>query len=344
MYCCLCCLLFAAVPVGAENDTLSVQEIDQNVLGERAAIKSGIISFSVKTNVDIQQPIAEKIGLKYTVYFKDGNFRMDEERRLVDGKVVKYWSVYAFGRCLRSYGDDDPILVGAAAKRKYSDLGIINPLMFGLTATPIISGAMESNIVYLRLPEQVDCKAERDIIDGVSGWKVTNTYKEHRLVYWVAPQFNWSLVKSIEYIDDRVRTELVCPAQAYDNGHVYFPREVVLRRFNVGNALEYEEVTSVIEASFNIDVPNDLFAMNALGIPAGTKVIDDNMQRVWNGDKLITPIRTFVKEGELPTTRKPTISIVMLLFCVLFILLGVFMLRMHRRLKRMSSKEKNDEN
>jgi hypothetical protein len=288
MYHSLCLVLLALADASADDAIPPVQEIEKHVLDERSAIKSGVVSFKVTTKVNKQEPVAEKIGLAYTVYFKDGNFRMDEDRRLVDGTHLKGWSVYAFGRCLSSWRVEDPIIVSAKGTRTYDDLGIINPLLLGHSALPTVglSALKSSNIVYLQLPPRFTRVAERDTIDGVDVLRISDTSMEHRFVHWVAPQFKWSVIGCVQFLDNKITTELRCPVRSYPQGDIYFPREITYRRFNERGELVHEEFTSVVEGKFNLDILDETFAMKALGIPAGRKVLDDNTLSTWDGKKL----------------------------------------------------------
>lgn len=278
-------------PADAKQETPSVEEIVSKVLEERNSITSGIVSFQVKTKVDLRQPVAEKVVMDYTVYFSDGNFRMDEVRHLVSGKVAKYWRVYAFDRCLHSYNEEDAILINTAGERGYNDLGIINPLQLGLSSRRTVAMADKPDIVSRDWPQRAKSVVENEVLNGVDTWKVTTTWDNYRITYWVAPQMKFSIMKYVAYADDRVLREVLCRPKVYEGGQeLFFPMEVVIRRFGDQGEVVAEEVTSVLEAKFNVDVPDDVFAMEALGIPPGRKVLDfigGSRALVWDGEMLV---------------------------------------------------------
>lgn len=339
MYTCVFCLFLAAVAADARRENASVEEIEQKVLDARIAIKSGTMSLTVKTNVDIEQPVAEKIGLDYKIYFKDQNYRVDESRRLANGQLLKNWKVFAFGRCLTSSSPDEPILFDSKGSRSYLDIGIENPVFLGIALQPTVdaSGATQSDIVLPRLPKQSQNgftrTAEREAVGGVPMWRVTYSRPGFRAVHWVAPQFGWGLVKYEEYVENRLRTKLLCELQSYSNGPVYFPREVLLRRYDEEGKVDFEIVKSVTEAQFNVDVPDSTFAIRALGIPSGREVIDDNRLRIWNGESLSRG-GAGGEDAETANERRPSVSFWMVLLSVVFVILAVSMLLIHNRLKR----------
>ena len=245
-------ILLAAIPTNdAKQNVPGVHEIARKVLDERNSIRSGIVSLQVKTNVELRQPVAEKVVVDYTVYFRGNAIRRDELRHLPNGQIAKYWSVYAFGRCLRSYNDDDYIILNAAAGRNYNDLGISSPLVFGLTEKPSVSVAVKPDIVAGAWPERATSVVVKEILEGVETWRVTTTYESRRGTYWVAPGMKFSIVKYAAYWDDQVQTELLCKPKTYANGDVYFPEEVRLssvwgprkvgcRRSNIGSRREVQ--------------------------------------------------------------------------------------------------------
>ncbi|MGO8746239.1 MAG: hypothetical protein ACLQNE_09635 [Thermoguttaceae bacterium] len=294
------------------------------------------MSLQVKTNVELRQPVAEKVVVDYTVYFRGNAIRRDELRHLPNGQIAKYWSVYAFGRCLRSYNDDDYIILNAAAGRNYNDLGISSPLVFGLTEKPSVSVAVKPDIVAGAWPERATSVVVKEILEGVETWRVTTTYESRRGTYWVAPGMKFSIVKYAAYWDDQVQTELLCKPKTYANGDVYFPEEVRLRQFGDRGKLVAEEVTSVLDAKFNVDVPDGMFDIKALRIPAGRKVLDmlgdSNGVRLWDGEKLVDPIA--ISRDVETNARNVRVSYVMIFICVLSVLVAVLALRVHTKLRR----------
>lgn len=253
------------------------RQIENKVLAQRFAIKSGIVTFTVKTPVHVSQPVYTKISTTYTVYFKNGNYRMDEHTRLVDGTTDTIWRVFAFGRCIQSFSVDDPIMDNACDKRKYTDLGIINPLLLGLVVWP--TGAFSAH--HENPFGQGGDKAERTV-ETIDGFKITTTTDIWRGITWVDP--HWNVVKRQEFKLGKLWQQLDCKIK--DFGGVYFPEQVTYRCWDNGK-LEQEQVTTVTDARFNLEFVDDVFSLKALGIPAGRKVTSDNRMKVWNGKKLI---------------------------------------------------------
>ena len=112
--------------------------------------------------------------------------------------------------------------------------------------------------------------------------------------YWIAPDQHYSVIRAeregVHPKGSRIGDSIQCKLKQYEAGGVWFPETVVYQR-RVDGELRMEEVTTVKEAEFNIDLNPNVFTLAGMDVPAGTSVLEtpshSDGTRMWDGSKLV---------------------------------------------------------
>jgi len=278
--------LLATAALSAQPPTASA--ISKALASQRDQIKSGIVTFRLDITAD---PHRKAISRQYTVYFKEGNFRVDEVLWDSAGKATRVWKLYTPALALRSFvSDDASIQLRSTVGERLEDmaLGIIDPRHFGIQfqlteslMLPAIDELSAANI-------SANSVAEPATIDEHESWKITTALNSCTWQLWVG-RSPICVLKQVTLCEGRILRDLVCEHDP-SLGALSLPTKVIFRQFDAAGDVIREERTTVEKQRLNVAIPDETFQISSLGIPPGREVlnlIDGSTRQIWNGDELV---------------------------------------------------------
>jgi len=272
-----------------------ILQMEKRIIETRKGIHSGRVVVVTRLTKFAQDPSQENVTKRYETYLEGGNIRADysvgENRRQM---IVTPDTV------IRGSSNQRSVYVFGPETRAKVPQGVPDLLRLGIVNWfyDTISNHGYEEILLNPNRDQFKVEAGTDAGEPVS--KVQFRFSEGRGQrqpdfgeYWLSESKGGMPV----YIGVRVgegeeqRTQSIkVKLKAYGSGRVWFPSQVILRLTKGGNVTT-EEVTTVEEAVFEEDIPDETFGIAGMGLPKG-KIIDfDGELATWDGQRV-------VKQGE----------------------------------------------
>jgi hypothetical protein len=292
------CFLGAIVLLGltplAEplNDIQKIEKIEARVLQARRQIKHGKIVIEVRCIKFPQNAEYESLLQVFTLVFDPVRTRWEWKALSPSGKVEYFMKHVLTPKRAIKYTPVS-IEVGSPGKDERRRMQLFDPRVLGLAPAPldILYGyGMED---YLLRPDRklvsyedakeggVDCKkAVFSFSPGAMAWKVS-------LWYSIPEGGNVRRIESERLINKTLnKWQLSTDLSVLKQPAGWFPKRLHFRRFEGRNLVD-EQTMEVKFVDFDSPVGDSSFNISTLGIPEGSRVIEDFRPKTYSGGRLV---------------------------------------------------------
>jgi hypothetical protein len=188
------------------------------------------------------------------------------------------------------------VTFGNLGDDKDKKMPIIDPRVLGSTASP--ASLIWRTYVGLHLTNmaRTDLRLEQAKWKGEACYIVRYTLLtggKGNVAVWIVPSMDYSIVRVDENGVIGVnpwQCSSVSEMKSYGKPGIWFPTLYTYVGSMNGEMLQRDTVT-VVEALFNADIPNSVFKLTGMDIPAGIRVRGSALpsgHHVWNGQEIIT--------------------------------------------------------
>jgi hypothetical protein len=277
------------------DDTPTVDqllEIEKRVLETRRAITCGQVCVSLRHRIFEADPSVLNHTCKYTLYFDGDRLRCDWRTIRPDGDSLLQ-TVSTKDVFIRALSDEKPVqFFGPLTKREHLD-EFPDPLRLGLVVWNFHTLRKHGFERHFLAPDRYDfiitsAESAGETILKVVFHRNNRQGNRVRTEYWLAPQ-QGHLPIYIEVQGDGVTMSIKCALAKYENGGIWYPREVVYR-YARGDKTVEEEVVSVESAVFGECPDKDLFTLAGLGLAKGRIIDHDGRLMTWTGERMIPQV------------------------------------------------------
>jgi hypothetical protein len=302
-----CVLAALAQDRAQENQIPEAIALELRTLAARRAIVSGEVEFELVRTFDPAEP-----GQRYEwrATFDGERVRCDVIRRLAgssgaadtpDASEVRRAAFtqngfFRYSQRSRREGSTQ-VRYGFRSAKPCSPLiavGKIDPCLIGVVAAdPFVlhSASLESS---LALPDRANTSVESKRLGGLETWRIQYDRGDGaRVRMWIAPSQDYNVVRAIEELDygcESVTHTIECENRKYGVPGIWFPHQVRYQRFVDGKRY-YGVVLTVVKASFNQPVDEQVFTLAGMDIPRGTPIFDLPGPRecplIWDGRRVV---------------------------------------------------------
>ncbi len=314
----------AGLPVIAgADDVPSVDEIlqmEKQMIEDRKAVGSGRVVVRTRLTRFVQDPRQENVTKRYETYLEGDNIRSD-----YSVGENRSQTIVTPNTLIRGFSDESAVNVFGPDTRPKSTIGVPDPLRLGIVVWfyDTISGHGYEE-VFLN-PNRDQFRVEAGTDGGELVWKVSfrmtglgppSAFGEYRLAPSKGGLPVYVGVRAGEGEEQYARS-IEVQLEEYGPAGVWFPSQVVLR-LTSGGEVTTEEVTTVEEAQFGEDIPDETFEIAGMGLPKG-KIIDfDGELATWDGQRVVRQ-----GEGGLSQIDGAPWSTTRVLWCAISIVLAV---------------------
>ena len=295
--------------IARADEVPSVEEIlqmEKQMIEARKGISSGRVVVRTRLTKFPQNPSQENVTKRYETYLEGDNIRSDFS-------VGEYRSqmIVTPDTLTRNFSNQKSVDVFGPETRPKTSSGVPDPRRLGIVLWfyDTISGHGYEDI-FLN-PNRDQFKVEAGTDAGEPIWKVSFRMSGGRPravlgEYWLCESKGGLPV----YIAFHARggerpsssSTIKVKLKEYGSGSVWFPSEVIFLRTR-GGEVASEEVTTVEEAVFGEDIPDETFQIAGMGLPKG-KIIDfDGKLATWDGQRVVRQDEPWVNDAPPATGR-----------------------------------------
>jgi len=303
-----------------------ILEMEKRMLETRKAIRSGRVVVRTRLTKFPRDPSQENVTWRHETYLEDGNIR-------VDSSVGENRSqtIVTPDNMIRGFSDQSSVHVFGPQTRPERPDGVSDPRRLGIVVwyyDSINNHGYEG--IFLN-PNRDQFKVEAGTDAGEPVWKVSFRMSIETLPrpifgeYWLSESKGGLPVyigTRDEGGDEEYSESLNVKLKEYGPGGVWFPSEATFRRTRGGEILT-EQITTVEEAVFGEDLPDETFMLAGMGLPEG-KIIDfDGELATWNGQRAVGQGEGGIGPAPPPSGRVWWAMISIVLAVVAAVLLGL---------------------
>lgn len=326
--------------IASADDVPSADEIlemEKRIIETRKAIRSGRVVVVTRLTKFTQNPSQENVAKRYETYLKDDNIRAD--RSVGENRSQ---TIVTPDTMIRGFSDQSPVQVFGPETRPKIPQEVPDPRRLGIVNWFYDTLNSHGYEEILLNPNRDQFKVEAGTDAGEPVCKVQFRFSEGNSLrqpkfgeYWLSESKGGMPV----YIGIRVgegeeqRTRSIkVELKEYESGRAWFPTQVILR-FTEGGNVTTEEITTVEEAVFEEDIPDDTFGIAGMGLPKGEIIDFDGKLATWDGQHVVRQD----EDGNLQLDGAPAIGRRLLLFAISIVLavLAGLLLSMRAKKKRL---------
>ncbi len=280
-------------------------ELERNALAARQELRSGRLKIHASrwSATDGDDRIVE---FEYDIVFDGERIRFDRRQSVLHAKGEsvempppdKYLGLD--DRCML-YSDtlSTSGRITAVTIQETRGTAYRVPVFKGAQFDPRLLGVMPSHSAvlyglpieeFLGRADRVKSVVREEKVNGERVWRIDNTYRPGiKARMWIAPRQSFGLVRAEAELLGRTHS-IQCKLRQDAASGLWFPESVVYQE-RLKNKVIMEEVLTVEEAEFNVDIDADVFTMAAMDMPSGTYACEIPPNpfggRIWNGRKLV---------------------------------------------------------
>jgi hypothetical protein len=296
-------MLVAILSVAGLLQAVAVDDAETKVLDARQKIKSGHVQIE---SVDYSWSKEKGAFLPERVYDDDISFQGDKLRKMnlarygLDKKQNPPFSkadgLRADGRIYsRLYDLNDPsakiaVPFASIETPKHWDSfqrHVVDPRLFGLKPVPFGILYSCSYDEFVAQPNRTSTTVENTFLGKEPVRLVTYVEGKATRRMWISIDKGYHLLKSEIDLPGLIHVTLNCEIEQFDK--VWFPRRVTYEELNSKGEIFDRNVATVLEAEFNIELPQDRFTLAGMAPVKGTSIFNTaDLHTIgrWDGQKI----------------------------------------------------------